>query len=91
MMGLPKAYRRGARFGAVSDTGDPTGGFGDRTSRLLKTDVRRGAAAADRRDRAARAAYSAVKVGGERLYRKARRGEAVRDAVREVSWSSRSR
>ena len=84
LVGLSKAYRTVARLGATSDTGDPTGVV-----------VSTGASAGEDAVRAAAARlvgeieqrvpdYSAVKVGGERLYRKARRGEAVEAPVRRV-------
>ncbi len=85
MVGLPKAYRAVARLGAVSDTGDPTG---DVTSTGATTDedslrraIPRLTGEIDQRV----PAYSAVKVGGERLYRKARRGEDVEVPVRRVT------
>ena len=83
-MALPKTYRTAARFGAVSDTGDPTG-------RLADT----GACAGEEELRAALSRLvgeieqrvpltSAVKVGGERLYHKARRGERFETPTRQV-------
>ena len=84
MVGLPKAYRVRARFGAVSDTGDPTG---EVTETGVATDegVVRGAAAGLVGEIEQRVpAYSAVKVGGERLYKKARRGEEVDAPTRRV-------
>jgi tRNA pseudouridine55 synthase len=84
MVGLPKAYRVVVRMGAVSDTGDPTGEVEETGKTGGEEEVRRAAAsltgAIDQRV----PAYSAVKVGGERLYRKARRGEAVDAPVRRV-------
>jgi tRNA pseudouridine55 synthase len=83
-MALPKTYEATARLGARSDTGDPTG-------RISETGARANAAAV--RDAAARLVgeidqrvplTSAVKVGGERLYRKARRGEDFETPVRQV-------
>jgi tRNA pseudouridine55 synthase len=81
---LPKTYRTLARFGASSDTGD-------RTGKLTRTETRT-------EQRAVELALpgltgeieqrvplvSAVKVGGERLYRKARRGEQFETPVRSV-------
>lgn len=84
MVGLPKAYRVVARFGAISDTGDPTGAV---TSTGVGTDegsVRAAAARLTGEIEQRVPAYSAVKVGGERLYRKARRGEDVEVPVRQV-------
>jgi tRNA pseudouridine55 synthase len=84
MVGLPKAYRVVARFGAVSDTGDPTGvvastGVGTE-ERHVRDAARRLVGEIEQRV----PAHSAVKVGGERLYRKARRGEQVETPTRHV-------
>jgi tRNA pseudouridine55 synthase len=79
LMALPKTYRATARFGAVSTTGDPEGEI-----------VETGALPPDPlvlptgRLRQRPPAYSAVKVGGERAYRRARRGEEVDLPEREV-------
>jgi tRNA pseudouridine55 synthase len=79
LMALPKAYRAVARLGWTSDTGDRdgrlvhTGRLPERlelpTGELLQRPP----------------AFSAVKVGGERLYRKARRGELVQAPPRPVT------
>jgi tRNA pseudouridine55 synthase len=79
LMALPKTYRAVARLGWTSDTGDPegelvhTGRVPDElelpTGELMQ----------------APPAYSAVKVGGERLYAKARRGEFVQADARPVT------
>lgn len=79
LMALPKTYRAVARLGWTSDTGDPEG-----------TLTQTGAVPADPRipvgEQLQRPpAYSAVKVGGERLYAKARRGEAVEGEPRPVT------
>src|SRR4051794_15589670 len=84
-MALPKRYRARARFGAVSDTGDPEGDIAETGSVATEADVR---AALPRltgeiEQQVPRA--SAVKVGGERLYRKARRGEEFATPVRRVT------
>ena len=69
-MDLRKTYRVRARFGAVSTTGDrdgeitETGVFPRATLELPTGELRQRPPA-----------YSAVKVGGERAYRRARRGE----------------
>jgi tRNA pseudouridine55 synthase len=71
-MGLRKAYRVVARFGAVSTTGDSdgeiteTGNFPDGPLELPTGEIRQRPPA-----------YSAVRVGGERAYKRARRGEDV--------------
>jgi tRNA pseudouridine55 synthase len=80
LMALPKTYEAVARFGAVSSTGDPEGEI-----------VETGAAVPDPlvlpvgTIRQRPPAYSAVKVGGERAYRRARRGEDVELPEREVT------
>ena len=84
MVGLPKAYRVVARFGAVSDTGDPTGQVRETGISAAEDSVRRAAAGLTGEIQQRVPAYSAVKVGGERLYRKARRGEEVEAPVRRV-------
>ncbi len=78
LMALPKRYETVARLGWTSSTGDRDGELtpgrmpGEPlvlpTGRLLQRPP----------------AYSAVKVGGERAYRRARRGETVALAEREV-------
>lgn len=79
LMALPKTYRVVARLGWTSDTGDRDGELGQ-TGRVpgvlrLETGV----------IMQRPPAYSAVKVGGERLYTKARRGEAVEGEARPVT------
>ena len=68
-MGLRKTYRATARFGAVSTTGDPEGDITE-TGRLPEE---LNLPTGDVRQRPP--AYSAIKVGGERAYTRARRGE----------------
>jgi tRNA pseudouridine55 synthase len=78
-MALPKTYRAQARLGAVSTTGDPEGEItatGVLPAEPLELRV------GPRRQRPP--AHSAVKVGGQRAYRLARRGEAVETPEREV-------
>lgn len=75
-----KTYRVVARFGAVSTTGDrdgeitETGVLPDGELELPTGEVRQRPPA-----------YSAVKVGGERAYKRARRGEAVEMPPRLVT------
>jgi tRNA pseudouridine55 synthase len=79
LMGLPKTYRAVARLGWTSDTGDRDGEL-VRTGRIPeRLEIPTG----ELMQRPP--AYSAVKVGGERLYRKARRGEAVEAEPRPVT------
>ena len=79
-MGLPKAYEAVARFGAVSTTGDPEGeitetGAGVPDPLVLPT--------GELRQRPP--AHSAIKVGGQRAYTLARRGEEVDVPERTVT------
>jgi tRNA pseudouridine55 synthase len=84
LVGLPKAYRTTARLGATSDTGDRDGAV-EQTGRTASEAAVRDAARRLTGEIEQRVpAYSAVKVGGERLYRKARRGEAVEAPIRRV-------
>src|SRR6266542_6703585 len=71
---LPKTYVATAQLGASSDTGDPTGEIRDTGGRADADAVRAAATGlvGDIRQRVP--LTSAVKVGGERLYRKAHRG-----------------
>ena len=83
-MDLPKEYRVTVRFGAVSSTGDPTG---DLTPTGGRTEISAILSALDsfRGEIVQRVPMtSAVKVGGERLYRKAHRGEVVDTPERSV-------
>src|SRR3954452_17641177 len=79
LMALPKSYRAVARLGWTSSTGD-------RDGELLETGrVPDGLTLPTGEMMQRPPAYSAVKVGGERLYKKARRGEAVEGAPRPVT------
>jgi tRNA pseudouridine55 synthase len=79
LMALPKRYETVARLGWTSTTGDPEGelapGRVPPEPLVLPTGVLRQRPPA----------YSAVKIGGERAYAKARRGEVVETAEREVT------
>ena len=79
LVALPKTYRAVARLGWTSDTGDRDGDLVEtgRVPERLEIPV------GDQMQRPP--AYSAVKVGGERLYKKARRGEAVEAPARPVT------
>lgn len=81
---LPKEYGVTVRFGVVSTTGDPTG---ELTSTGGRTDLPAIVPALDsfRGEIQQRVPMtSAVKVGGERLYHKAHRGEVVDTPERSV-------
>lgn len=78
LVGLPKAYVATARLGWRSSTGDPDGELTE-TGRVPDAlDLPTG------RVRQRVPMTSAVRVGGERLYRKAHRGEKVETPEREV-------
>lgn len=79
LLGLPKTYRAVARLGWRSSTGD-------RDGELEQTGRAPAAPSIPTGDQMQRPpAYSAVKVGGERLYTKARRGEEVEGEPRPVT------
>jgi tRNA pseudouridine55 synthase len=79
-MALRKTYRVVARFGAVSTTGDPDGQISE-TGVLPPDPLELATGRVWQRP----PAYSAVKVGGVRAYRLARRGERVELPPREVT------
>src|SRR3954451_17240334 len=77
-MALPKTYRAVARLGWVSTTGDPEGEL-VQTGRMPESlEIPVG----EQMQRPH--AFSAVKVDGERLYKKARRGELVEAPPRKI-------
>lgn len=79
LVGLPKSYRAVARLGWRSDTGDRDGAL-EHTGRMPAALAIPTGAIMQRPP-----AYSAVRVGGERLYEKARRGEAQEGEPRLVT------
>jgi tRNA pseudouridine55 synthase len=83
-MALPKTYRTRARFGVTSDSGDRTGKLTETGSRTDETTVRAALPQLTGAIRQRVPLTSAVKVGGERLYRKARRGEEFETPERDV-------
>jgi tRNA pseudouridine55 synthase len=72
------------RFGVTSDTGDPTGTLEDTGARAAEAAVREALTRLTGEIEQRVPAYSAVKVEGVRLYRRARAGEAVSGPVRTV-------
>jgi tRNA pseudouridine55 synthase len=77
-MGLRKTYEVTARFGWTSTTGDPEGELVE-TGRIPALELPTGTFMQRP------PAYSAIKLGGERAYKKARRGEDVEMPEREVT------
>ena len=78
-MALPKTYRAVARLGWTSDTGDRDGGL-THTGRVPD---RLAIPTGELMQRPP--AYSAVKLGGERLYKRTRRGEVAEADPRPVT------
>jgi len=70
LMGLPKRYETIAQLGAVSSTGDPEGEI-EQTGKLPSDPPILPTGEIRQRP----PIYSAVKIGGERAYKRARRGE----------------
>jgi tRNA pseudouridine55 synthase len=79
LMALEKRYETVARLGWTSTTGDPEGELAP--GRMPAEPLALPIGVLRQRP----PAYSAVKVGGERAYLKARRGESVETAEREVT------
>jgi tRNA pseudouridine55 synthase len=82
-----KSYEGVIRLGATTDTDDATGAVLQSGSVSVSADQVAGALARFLQDGGYEQrppAYSAVKVGGERAYRRARRGEVVEPAARHV-------
>lgn len=78
LVGLPKTYLATARLGWTSTTGDPDGELTE-TGRLPESlELPTGTV------RQQVPMTSAVRVGGERLYKKAHRGEMVETPIRDV-------
>jgi tRNA pseudouridine55 synthase len=80
MMELPKRYETIARLGARSSTGDTEGEITD-TGRIPPDPPELPSGVIRQRP----PIYSAVKIGGERAYRKARRGESFQMPERIVT------
>ncbi len=78
LVGLPKTYLATARLGWRSSTGDPDGELTETGALPDSLELPTGTV----RQRVPMT--SAVRVGGERLYRKAHRGEVVETPLRDV-------
>jgi tRNA pseudouridine55 synthase len=76
---LPKTYEAVAQLGARSSTGDPEGEIVETGTVAAELTLPLGVV------RQRPPAHSAVKVGGERAYERARRGEEFETAEREVT------
>jgi tRNA pseudouridine55 synthase len=84
LSGLDKSYRATVQFGAVSTTLDPEGELTDTGGRTTQEAVRAAAGGMLGDIQQAVPAASAVKVDGERAYRRMRRGEQVVPPSRRV-------
>jgi tRNA pseudouridine55 synthase len=84
VMVLSKTYRTTAHFGVTSTTGDPTGELTQTGRTVGESGVRTALPQLVGEISQQVPLTSAVKVGGERLYHKARRGEQVDTPVRTV-------
>ncbi len=78
LVGLPKTYLATARLGWRSSTGDPDGELTETGVVPASLELPTGTV------RQRLPMTSAVRVGGERLYKKAHRGEVVQTPVRDV-------
>jgi tRNA pseudouridine55 synthase len=83
LMGLPKRYETVARLGATSTTGDTEGEITE-TGRLPPAQPQLPTGEIRQRP----PAHSAVKIGGERAYKRARRGESFEMPERIVTVHS---
>ena len=83
LLPLPKTYLATARLGWRSSTGDPDGELTETGRIPVRLELPSG------RIRQRVPMTSAVRVGGERLYRKAHRGEEVERPEREVEVHQR--
>jgi tRNA pseudouridine55 synthase len=84
LMGLPKEYELTVQFGAVSSTGDCAGDITATGRRVKAEEVTAAVDGFRGRIRQTVPMTSAVKVGGEALYKKAHRGEIMETPEREI-------
>lgn len=87
LVGLDKTYTASIRFGAVSDTGDSDGNLTPQGDPATVDETRlHGALSAMVGEQSQQVpAFSAVRVGGRRLYQLARRGADVPQIEREIT------
>ena len=78
LVGMPKTYLATARLGWCSSTGDPEGELTETGQLPVSLQLPTGTV------RQQVPMTSAVRVGGERLYRKAHRGETVETPLRDI-------
>lgn len=86
--GLDKRYRAVIRTGFTSATGDPEGPIEAVGPPATGAEIEAALAHFRGEQRQRVPAFAAVKVDGERLYRRARRGEAVEPPVRRITIHS---
>lgn len=84
LINLDKTYLATVRLGAVSETLDPEGPITESGTPPDSAAVDAALPTFEGTQRQTVPALSAVKVGGERLYKKARRGETVQSPDREI-------
>ncbi|MGH2771171.1 MAG: tRNA pseudouridine(55) synthase TruB [Actinomycetota bacterium] len=86
LQGLAKTYRAGIQFGETTTTGDATGEVTERGARRIElAELTAAAGSFVGEITQIPPMVSAVKVGGERLYRIARRGEQVPRPARRIT------
>lgn len=87
---LPKVYEGTIRLGEITPTYDAEAEVTERraTDHLTEEDLERARRRFEGTIRQEAPAFSAVKVGGERLYKRARRGEDVKPPLRVVTITS---
>ena len=85
---LPKEYECTMRFGSRSDTGDRTGELAATGRSVTLAEIEEAVPGFVGRIMQRVPMTSAVKVDGERLYKKAHRGEVVETPVKEVEISA---
>lgn len=86
LQALPKTYRAAVQFGATTSTQDATGSvLEERPCAFTAADLAAAAASLTGEIQQVPPMVSAVRVGGERLYEAARRGEEVERPARSVT------
>ena len=84
-----KRYEAVARFGSTTTTQDAAGEVLEtKPAPITRSDIEKALPSFTGRIRQTPPMVSAVKIGGERLYKKARRGESVERAARDIEVTS---